>query len=222
MKFKCPKCGQEMEISDQQLQATGYQAVCTQCTSPLKIEGEFAYIPLVDSPIEDSGSTPSPAPEPVEESFDSQQPVDVPAIELDDDETPPPFHVDTTGKHPLFDDAVAYIKTCSAISVPRLKDYFGISQEEAAKLMQDLEEHGIVGPYNGGAPRQILIEHNTGLPSAFEIRRTHEGDKQMDFLRREFERLQQGENPQVKTYGCSCFSVLLVAMLIYLLFSLLR
>ena len=49
-----------------------------------------------------------------------------------------------------------------------------------------------------------------------------EFDKQMDFLRREMERLQQGEHPQVKTYGCSCFSVLLIAMAIYLLFQLFR
>ena len=218
MEFKCPKCGEVMNISDEQLQATGYQTVCPQCASPLKIEGEFAYIPLAEAPAQEQGPVQS-----VEfESIESQQPVDVPVVELDDDETPPPFRGDTAGKHPLFDDAVAYIKTCSAISVPRLKDYFGITQEEAAELMRQLEENGIVGPYQGGAPRKILIEHNAGLPSAFEGRRTYEQDKQMDFLRREMERLQQGEHPQVKTYGCSCFSVLLIAMAIYLLFQLFR
>ena len=210
MNYKCPKCGQEIELSQEQLEATGYQAVCPQCVSPLKIEGEFAYIPLAEQPTDDV--------EPDE--LQQAQPVD--AVEITDDETPPPFHADAKNKHPLFDDAVAYIKTCSAISVPRLKDYFGIPLEEAAKLMQELEENGIVGPYQGGAPRQILIEHNTGLPSAFETHRTYEKDKELDFFKREFERLQQGGNPQVKTYGCSCFSVLLIAMAVYFLFQFFR
>ena len=210
MMFKCPKCGQEIELRQELLEATGYQAVCPQCASPLKIEGEFAYIPLAEQPIDDVDA----------DELQQAQPVE--AVEIDDDETPPPFHGDAKNKHPLFDDAVAYIKTCSAISVPRLKDYFGISLEEAAKLMQELEDNGIVGPYQGGAPRQILIEHNTGLPSAFETRRTYEKDKEMDFFKREFERLQQGGSPQVRTYGCSCFSVLLIAMAVYLLFQLFR
>ena len=210
MIFKCPKCGQEIELSQELLEATGYQAVCPQCASPLKIEGEFAYIPLAEQPIDDVDA----------DELQQAQPVE--AVEIDDDETPPPFHGNAKNKHPLFDDAVAYIKTCSAISVPRLKDYFGISLEEAAKLMQELEDNGIVGPYQGGAPRQILIEHNTGLPSAFETRRTYEKDKEMDFFKREFERLQQGGSPQVRTYGCSCFSVLLIAMAVYLLFQLFR
>lgn len=209
MKYKCPKCGEELELTQEQLEATGYQAVCPKCISPLKIEGEFAYIPLEE-----------PAMDVADEELQQAQPVE--AVEIDDDETPPPFHGDVANKHPLYDDAVAYIKTCNAISVPRLKDYFGIIQEEAAELMRQLEENGIVGPYQGGAPRKILIEHNTGLPSALEGRRTYEQDKQMDFLRREMERLRQGENPQVKTYGCSCFSVLLIAMAIYLLFQLFR
>ena len=210
MIFKCPKCGQEIELSQELLEATGYQAVCPQCASPLKIEGEFAYIPLAEQPTDDV------------EPDELQQAQPVEAVEIDDDETPPPFHGDVAGKHPLFDDAVAYIKTCNAISVPRLKDYFGITQEEAAELMRQLEENGIVGPYQGGAPRKILIEHNTGLPSAYESRRTYEQDKQLDFMRREMERLQQGSHPQVKTYGCSCFSVLLIAIAVYLLFQLFR
>ena len=210
MIFKCPKCGQEIELSQELLEATGYQAVCPQCASPLKIEGEFAYIPLAEQPTDDV------------EPDELQQAQPVEAVEIADDETPPPFHGDVAGKHPLFDDAVNYIKSCNAISVPRLKDYFGITQEEAAELMRQLEENGIVGPYQGGAPRKILIEHNTGLPSAFESRRTFEQDKQLDFMRREMERLQQGSHPQVKTYGCSCFSVLLIAMAVYLLFQLFR
>ena len=30
MKYKCPKCGEELELTQEQLEATGYQAVCPQ------------------------------------------------------------------------------------------------------------------------------------------------------------------------------------------------
>ena len=72
-----------------------------------------------------------------------------------------------------------------------------------------------------------LVEH--GRKSAVRVLRHeaqvgefYEKDKEMDFFKREFERLQQGGSPQVRTYGCSCFSVLLIAMAVYLLFQLFR
>ena len=42
-----------------------------------------------------------------------------------------------------------------------LRDRFGISNERAAELIRQLEAGGIIGPYNNGGPRQILIPHRT-------------------------------------------------------------
>ena len=40
-----------------------------------------------------------------------------------------------------------------------LRDRFHISDERAAELIRQLEAGGVIGPYNNGGPRQILIPH---------------------------------------------------------------
>ena len=46
MKYRCPKCGKEIEISEQELTTLKNHIVCPQCLSTLKIDGDYAYIPL--------------------------------------------------------------------------------------------------------------------------------------------------------------------------------
>ncbi|MCQ2288398.1 MAG: hypothetical protein MJZ74_04810 [Muribaculaceae bacterium] len=70
-------------------------------------------------------------------------------------------------RDPLYQAAVDYVVTCNAITPVMLAQYFDIPIERANEIMRQLEEAGVVGPANGGAPRTILIPHNTNLPGAF-------------------------------------------------------
>ena len=146
--------------------------MCPECQTVLTIDGDYAYVPLPHSDVAPAGP-----------QVEGQQ------------ETPPPFHPEGTGgqlstpsiaeitgqEHdPLYDEAVDYLRTCNAASAPKLAQYFHISIERAQHLIADLEKNHIVGPYNGGGPREILIPHNTDLPSG--QRRTYEDDQQMQAL----------------------------------------
>ena len=44
--YLCPKCGNHIELDDQALKAMGDSVVCANCQSVLKIEGDYAYVPL--------------------------------------------------------------------------------------------------------------------------------------------------------------------------------
>jgi hypothetical protein len=68
---------------------------------------------------------------------------------------PPPL----PNSDPLFNDAIQFLMTCTAITPMMLRDHFQISNERAAELIRQLEAAGAIGPYNNGGPRQILIPH---------------------------------------------------------------
>lgn len=191
--FSCPRCGQRLALTTQQLIENDYRAVCTKCGAQLKIVGNYAYMPTEAVPIE---PVPPPAP----------------------DAAPVPYAPSpgTATLDPLFDDAVRFVATCNAIHVGMLVQYFGISPERAVELMNQLESHGIVGPYQPGRPRRILIPHNANLPSAFK--RTQELDEAMRQAQEEAEQ-QQGN-----ARGCTlqlgrggCFGTLFLLLLLYIL-----
>lgn len=79
------------------------------------------------------------------------------------------------------------------------------------------EKNHIVGPYNGGGPREILIPHNTDLPSG--QRRTYEADQQMQALIDEYRSTHDGREPRVRTYGCSCTTILIILFAIMIIAS---
>ena len=78
-------------------------------------------------------------------------------------------------RDPLYDRAVAYLACCNAITPVMLRDALGIDIERAQALMAQLERNGVVGPYRNGAPRQILIPHQEGLPFAAGMRSVGDG-----------------------------------------------
>ena len=119
----------------------------------------------------------------------------------------------------LYDDAVRYVSTCNALSLVMLQQYFDIPADRAARLMQALEEQGVVGPYNGGAPRRILIPHREEIPIGVKRRR---GDA-LDQALRELQDAQEAANdpdnpdaPKIHSYSCGCstFSLILFALLL--------
>lgn len=194
MSYLCPKCNHPINISEEKLRALGYLTVCPQCLSSLKIIGNYAYIPTETVPLDETESAQS----------------------TDNDKRHEQFH-------PLHQQAVDFVASCNAISTPMLQARFGITSKEAAELMQDLERNGIVGPYNNGAPRKILIPHNKNLPGFgwFMAKDdTEENTQAPDGIDDSVP--ESEEKPNGKTYGCTinltgCMFVIFLIMTIYLI-----
>ncbi|MBR5102365.1 MAG: hypothetical protein IK092_04515 [Muribaculaceae bacterium] len=215
MKFQCPKCGASIEMSDTELIDSLYSTVCPQCDSQLKIVGDYAYIPIEG---EDFGVPTDAANKPTSVS-DAAEDIEVETLEHGTDRVESRTAAGEGDFDTLFDPAVEYIKTCNAISLPMLMHYFDIPAERAAELMKLLEQRGIVGPFVPGKPRKILIEHNQGLPGG--VNRTYAADEEVrQFLREHAEQ----NGGKVKTVGgnCSCFSIILIAFIIYLIVSMFK
>ncbi len=60
----------------------------------------------------------------------------------------------------LFDDAVQLITEMQSASVSMLQRRFRIGYTRAARLIDAMEDRGIVGPYEGSKPRTVLVTHS--------------------------------------------------------------
>lgn len=197
MIYTCPKCGKRLELSAEALIAADYKTVCPQCLTRLEIVGDYAYVPLDDGSLELRRADPAP-----EEAT---------ALQPDEAGVPLPSQLGGDGRDPLFDQAVRYLGECSAITPMMLRDYFGITIERAHDLIAQLEQAGCIGPYRGGAPRQILIDHREGLPSPYA--RRYDPNAPTDPTP---EQQPQGKMVRINCLGCFFWS-LLIGMLIALL-----
>lgn len=198
MRIECPKCGHITIQSEYELAKLNNIITCPNCMSMLKIVDGIAYIPNEKTTADELRH---PDPEPPQFKGDLYY------------ET---HRHQTEGLDPLYNAAVAYIRTCNAISLPMLQRYFDIPPERAEKLMQQLENNGVVSPYDGLHPRKILIDHYTGLPSKMPIR-----DK-YDPQNAEYDE-NGNPNPNFKTRscvislpGCLIF-VIIIATIIYVI-----
>ncbi|MYL42194.1 FtsK/SpoIIIE family DNA translocase [Virgibacillus salexigens] len=61
----------------------------------------------------------------------------------------------------LFDDAVQLITEMQSASVSMLQRRFRIGYTRAARLIDAMEQRGIVGPYEGSKPRTVLVSQPT-------------------------------------------------------------
>jgi S-DNA-T family DNA segregation ATPase FtsK/SpoIIIE len=61
----------------------------------------------------------------------------------------------------MFNDATTFIRDTGKASATNLQRHFKIGYARAARLLDELEHAGIVGPVNGAKPRDILIPHHT-------------------------------------------------------------
>ncbi|MBR1934453.1 MAG: hypothetical protein IJ835_00185 [Muribaculaceae bacterium] len=197
MKFTCPKCGRAIEMSEHALYMAGNRVVCTGCASRLVVDGGYAYI--LSDKVTDNDFTQQ-----------SEQSAAQSAPSIADPE------VST-----LYDDAVRYLGTCNAITLPMLQRYFDIPAERAMKLMTVLEQNGIVGPYNGGAPRRILIPHREDLPFATRRRRGDAVDQAIEQMRQDATNSDNGE-PPMRSFSCGCSTFSLILFGLLLLYFLLR
>ena len=61
----------------------------------------------------------------------------------------------------MFNDAVELIKETGKASASLMQRRLKLGYARAARVLDELEQAGIVGPVNGAKPREILIPHNT-------------------------------------------------------------
>ncbi len=172
MIYICPKCGKKMDLSTEVLINSDYKVICPQCLSQLQIVGDYAYIPdeslKLDTTIEPSRTINCPrcgyetksnahfCPN-CGASFDTPSSA-TSAIDIAPEDVtviPPPI----PNSDPLYQEAVKFLAYCPSITPMMLRDHFQISAERAAELIRQLEAGGVIGPYNNGGPRQILIPH---------------------------------------------------------------
>lgn len=209
MIYTCPKCGKKMDLSTEVLINSEYKVICPQCLSELQIVGDYAYIPddslNLDTTIEQSRTINCPhcgrevnsnahfCPN-CGTSFDEAS---SPVIDVEAVPVPPPI----PNGDPLYNEAINFLASCTAITPMMLRDRFHISDERAAELIRQLEAGGIIGPYNNGGPRQILIPHRTlyGPAPRFESK------------------IPEGGNPMPQRRGPGCVTIFIVVMFFFIL-----
>jgi hypothetical protein len=164
-----------MDLSTEVLINSNYKVICPQCLCELQIVGDYAYIPH-DSLDLDTSVKPSHTincPKCGHEANSNAHFCPNCGASFDTAPTPPTTAVDTAPEDvtvlppplpdsdPLYNDAIQFLMTCTAITPMMLRDHFHISNERAAELIRQLEAGGAIGPYNNGGPRQILIPHRS-------------------------------------------------------------
>ena len=58
----------------------------------------------------------------------------------------------------LFEEALEFIAASDYASTSSLQRRFGIGYNRAGRIMDQMEAAGIVGPAQGGKPRQVLVD----------------------------------------------------------------
>ena len=64
-------------------------------------------------------------------------------------------------KDPMFNDAVKLVQDLGKASSSLMQRRLKLGYARAARVLDQLEQAGIVGPANGAKPREILIPHNS-------------------------------------------------------------
>jgi len=74
--------------------------------------------------------------------------------------------VGSDGDDDLYEDARTTVMEAGKASTSYLQRKLGVGYARAAKLIDMLEEHGVVGPGNGAKPREVLekpMDHTVGI-----------------------------------------------------------
>jgi S-DNA-T family DNA segregation ATPase FtsK/SpoIIIE len=68
----------------------------------------------------------------------------------------------------VFDDAVKLIQETGKASASFMQRHLKLGYARAARVLDELQAAGIVGPVNGAKPREILIPHKSSSDKSFE------------------------------------------------------
>lgn len=89
--------------------------------------------------------------------------------------------VGETADDELFDEAAELVVTTQKASASFLQRRFRIGYARAARLIDLLEERGIIGPAEGAKPREVLVKNLDELKMLLELEKETEG-KENDIL----------------------------------------
>jgi len=77
-------------------------------------------------------------------------------VELEDRVKKLESHVFTDDKDIIFEDVVALIKDYDVVSASLLQRKLSIGYAKAARLLDQLEQHGYIGIGEGAKPRKVI------------------------------------------------------------------
>jgi len=80
----------------------------------------------------------------------------------------------------LFEEARAIVISSKKASTSYLQRRLKIGYSRAARLIDELEEAGVVGEANGSKPREILVNGGSNLPNDYENDSDNFGESEED------------------------------------------
>ncbi|MCK5330978.1 MAG: hypothetical protein KAK01_06205, partial [Candidatus Marinimicrobia bacterium] len=66
--------------------------------------------------------------------------------------------IDASSRDELFDDAVQLVVTHQQGSISLLQRRLKVGYSRAARLIDEMEQAGIVGPFTGSKAREVLVD----------------------------------------------------------------
>ena len=64
---------------------------------------------------------------------------------------------------PLYNEIVDYVIQAGKISASLIQRKYRLGYNRAARIIDLLEERGIIGPQNGSKPREVLIKNDNNI-----------------------------------------------------------
>ena len=64
----------------------------------------------------------------------------------------------STAMDELYEEAKALVVDMQTASISLLQRRFRIGYNRAARIVDELEEHGVIGPSTGSKPREVLLQ----------------------------------------------------------------
>ncbi len=66
-------------------------------------------------------------------------------------------NTELSNKDPMLEEAIAVVVEAGQASTSSLQRYLNLGYARAARIMDELEKMGVIGPYNGAKPRKVLM-----------------------------------------------------------------
>ncbi len=70
--------------------------------------------------------------------------------------------IDPSEYDPFYDEAVSFVIEQGKASTSMVQRQFKIGYNRAARIVEIMEQEGVVGPADGAKPREVLVGRRTG------------------------------------------------------------